>query len=202
MTITKTAMAAIKTIRALAVGAAASLCALSAAQAGVVVGSTTDLSDLAVGQVFEVVVATDDAQAEFDGFQFDLTYDADVVGYEGATFNEIFFLEAGQSEPDAASGIITVQNITAGLFQESVSGAITLVTLRFVVREEGMTEIALSPTAGVFLSLLGQEVAGGGTFTLDAIVPMDDVAPIPVPAAALLFAPVLLAGRFLSRRVA
>lgn len=175
-----------------------------AAQAAVVVSSPDDLDALSVGDAFSVIVASDDNQEAFDGFQFNLTYDASVIGYTGADFNDIWFLEAGQQEQAGAAGVITIENITAGIFDPSgtgLSGALRFVTLNFVVRDEGTSMITISPTAGLFLTLLGQPVEGGGTFSLTAMIGDDTpVDPIPLPGAALLFAPALAGAIAAARR--
>ncbi|WP_256620254.1 cohesin domain-containing protein [Parvularcula maris] len=171
-------------------GALAAFLLGSAAQAAVVL-DTSDTNDLEVGDTFIVTVATDDAQAAFDSFQFDLTFDAGIIGYLGGTFGPAFTFTNAQQEPPGATGGTTVSNITGGVIFQELSGALTLVDLEFVVRAAGTTDVALSPAVGFFLTLLGSAVEAGTppSFTLSIAEAPGDA--VPLPAGALLFAPAL-----------
>lgn len=187
-----------KPARLLAVAALllGSLMAQSPAKAVVVLSSSDDLTSLTPGQSFSIQFATDASTPLYDGFNLDLTYDADVVSYQGATFsNELNpAFSSDQTEPPGASGPTTLQNISGSFLfttnnPNGVTGAFDLATLNFVAQAMGQTSIDVTGTADLLLVRQGDNP---GEFILVDNTPASiSVTVVPLPAALPLLATAL-----------
>lgn len=176
----------------------AALAVMAASSAGAVT-LTPSSTTVDPGNSFSLTVATEAGTGTFDGFSFNLTYDADVISYDGAVFNSFwdapFGVTDGQSQPGGASGVITVDNITASLVVlpgfYTLSDAVDIVTLNFTALASGTTDVTVSET-GEYLV----------TYGLSPIVKVDNTGDtasvtvagtVPLPAGAVLLATGLLA---------
>lgn len=136
------------------------------------------------GEAVDVLLQTDAAFGTWTGVNINLTYDADVLSYHTTIFNPLIDeLQNPQSEPVGASGIITIENITASAFllDPGGSGPDTLATIIFAAVAPGFSEVSVTGTGGTLIEPgFNTELSVG-------------VAVVPEPASALLLIPGLAA---------
>ena len=133
------------------------------------------------GDTLEVALETDADFGDWTGVNIDLTYNADVLSYDTTAFNSLIDdLIAPQIEPDGASGITTIQNITGSALliegsDQGGSGAGTLATMVFQAVAPGFTDVAVTGTGGTLIVPdFNAELSVGATV-------------VPLPAPILLF---------------
>lgn len=141
-------------VRHTLIAALVGLGALSAQPAGAVSLIATpepaDTTTLGIGDTLEIAIVTSADFPDFTGGGFDLLFDADVLAYQGGTFDPAFFFNNDQDQ-DAlgASGSTEIQNITFSTFAlfgglPVVSGDQAIVTLSFeILGLPQSTEISL-----------------------------------------------------------
>lgn len=131
---------------------------------------------LGVGETVAVSLVTSPDFEDFTGVEMNVTYDADVLSYKGASFHSsISMLTEARSEPADASGRITIEAITGTAFMgDGGSGAATLATLSFGADGSGTSEVEISGINGGTLVV--------GPPDVDATLSTDvEVVPLPAP---------------------
>lgn len=79
------------------------------------------------------------------GVFFDLTYDASVLSYQGAAFDDRLDFPVDRDEPTDANGVITLENIQSGAFNNEPAGEFTVATLTFNVVGTGDSSVDIAP---------------------------------------------------------
>ena len=119
------------------------------------------------GDTVTFALATGADFPDFIGFESNLTYDADVLSYTGAVFNEAFVnsgLMRDRTEPADASGQTTLKNILGGTAPGvDLEGATTVVTFTFSALAAGAAEVTVSGADRGYLFS-----NGAGEIVLDA----------------------------------
>lgn len=182
--------------KGLVFGAAACVSA-SVAQAGFTVSVTpdSDLSMLVVGDMFSLSLATVDVPMvtpNLTGGTLSLTYDADILAYQGATFDPMWIITADQAAAGVgASGPTTIDGIAFSfLFGDTGGGAAVIGDLHFEVLSEGSTDIIFDDVLAGFVNAGGTNLDVDGFEQVTAVAPTTTVT-TPMSAPAPLF---LLAG--------
>jgi hypothetical protein len=83
-----------------------------------------DPARLAVGDGVAVTLAVGEDFGEFAAVNADVTYDADVLRYEGAEPGpDLGFLTRERRQPAGAAGVITIENVTTTFQPENLGGS-------------------------------------------------------------------------------
>ena len=119
-------------------------------------------SDLVPGGTLFFDVITPADFPGFAAFSAGLSYDADVLTFVGAEFNEAFGLQQVDLEPAGSTGVITfspaLQGVIFDPFADQLEGQVTVVTLEFDVIGSGATDVVLTDFGGMFLNFDGDVV--------------------------------------------
>ncbi|WP_426994407.1 cohesin domain-containing protein [Methylomonas sp. CM2] len=158
----------------------------------------TDLYTAEVGSFFDANIYVD-GLADFGGFDFNLTYNSANLSAELLTSASIFGADTetfansistvGGGKIHFAEAISATSTLEAGL---NITAPTLLGTVKFKALNAALNN-PLNITNPIVYSFDGTSLAGSLRGANVTIIPAQDPAPVPVPAAAFLFAPGLLA---------
>lgn len=172
------------------------LLSLQAQAAALVFEPSSDPKRLAPGDQFTLTLKTDASVGNLMGGVFDLHYNADVLGYQGADFAPMFALFKNDQAARGVgrSGETTITDISfSDFFNGTGGGSHALVTLKFAALAPGASEVSMNP------GRTGFSGPGMVALSLDLPDPLEVVV-TPVPAALPLLATALAGVALLRRR--
>ncbi|MEM0943402.1 MAG: VPLPA-CTERM sorting domain-containing protein [Pseudomonadota bacterium] len=181
-------------MRSLAVAAGLALSALlvaAPAQAVSVSLNQDPAGSIEVGDTFTLTLSTSADFPAFNGYQAEISYDADAVQLLSITADTVFDFPPSDAVPVGASGPTVVGPLIAGnVFTPEPSGALDLVTLQFSALMAGNTVVEVREAGGFdgfFLNAASDTVFDGvAQTTVSVFQGSGTVIPLPAPAFLLL----------------
>ncbi|MEM9734990.1 MAG: VPLPA-CTERM sorting domain-containing protein [Pseudomonadota bacterium] len=150
--------------------------------------SPSPLSAVPISETVELLINTSSNFPSFTSGGFDLSYNADILSYEGATNTAGFFaFEDRDQLGDTATGATTIANITFSTFGTTLGADTSLLVLTFTALAPGTTTITLTEATNdanrFFNGSVGLGPVGFPTADVTVILPSTV---IPLPASAWL----------------
>lgn len=154
----------------------------------------TTLDPIAVGDTVTFELSTSDDFPTFNGFDANLTYDADVLSFDSVEYGPIFNVPSSVPvvEPADASGETTLGRFIAGAFtsdpEDLPSGANLVATFNFQAVGAGTFTVLASAFQGTFFGDENGQPLGVDPVSTSVTVGDGDgpVSAVPLPASALL----------------
>lgn len=185
--------------KAIALGFAAFLSNANATTLTIELPGNTDLYTAEVGSFFNANIYVD-GLADFGGFDFNLSYNSNNLSAELLTSASIFGADTeifansisavgGAGKVHFAEAISATSTLESGL---NITAPTLLGTIKFKALNAALNN-PLNITNPIVYSFDGTSLAGSLRGANVTIIPAQDPPPVPVPAAAFLFAPGLLA---------
>lgn len=185
--------------KAIALGFAAFLSNANASTLTIELPGNTDLYTAEVGSFFDANIYVD-GLADFGGFDFNLSYNSNNLSAELLTSASIFGADTeifansisvvgGAGKIHFAEAISATSTLESGL---NITAPTLLGTIKFKALNAALNN-PLNITNPIVYSFDGTSLAGSLRGANVTIIPAQDPPPVPVPAAAFLFAPGLLA---------